>query len=285
VHTVDILVVRHAAIAYVDTDGQVRDTVAVNPPLTRLGELQAAALANRLSRADITRVYSSPAIRCLQTAQKIVAATGVAGEAVPWLGEAGRMWEDWDRRPERVEETFPGIARGSGPTEEEWGLARAEAGERLFERPAQALRARAARVLATIWAAHPRTSDERICLVTHSGLGGYGLLPEMLASPAADNPRFVLAHASLSAVRCDGRGHLALRVNCTRHLVGLTVVLCADQTCAHQSPNMDDRRCSRCGGPVLTQCPTCATEILAPASQCCTYCGRPFYGRRTTLST
>jgi probable phosphoglycerate mutase len=212
----------------VDTDGQVRDTVAVNPPLTRLGELQAAALANRLSRADITRVYSSPAIRCLQTAQKIVAATGVAGEA-------GRTWEDWDRRPERVEETFPGIATGSGPTEEEWGLARAEAGARLFAPPAQALRARAARVLATIWAAHPRTSDGRICLVTHSGLGGYGLLPEMLASPAADSPRFVLAHASLSAVRCDGRGHLALRVNCTRHLVGLTAVLCADQTCAHQS--------------------------------------------------
>ena len=143
-----MLIVRHAAIAYVDTDGQQWDTVAANPPLTRLGERQADALANCLGTAGITRVYSSPAIRCLQTAQKIVAAAGVPGHAVPWLGEAGRMWEDWDHRPERVEETFPGIETGSGPSEEAWGLARAEAGERPVERPALALRARAARVLA-----------------------------------------------------------------------------------------------------------------------------------------
>ena len=40
-----MLIVRHAAIAYVDTDGQQRDTVAANPPLTHLGERQADALA------------------------------------------------------------------------------------------------------------------------------------------------------------------------------------------------------------------------------------------------
>ena len=195
------------------------------------------------------------------------------------------MWEDWDHRPERVEETFPGIETGSGPSEEAWGLARAEAGERPVERPALALRARAARVLATVWDAHSPVSDDRVCLVTHSGLGGYGLLPELLASPRTDNPRFVLDHASLSTVRCDGRGHLALRVNCTRHLAGLTVVLCADPACAHQSPNMDDRRCARCGGPVLARCPTCSTQILAPASECCTHCGHLLYGRRTTPRT
>ncbi len=87
----------------------------------------------------------------------------------------------------------------------------------------------------------------------------------------------MLDHASLSAVRCDARGHLALRINCTRHLAGLTVVLCADPACGHPGAEMEDRRCPRCGGPVLPWCPPCATEILAPAGRRCTYCGRPFH--------
>ena len=273
----DLLILRHAAVAYVGTDGQPRDTVAANPPLTALGERQSRALAERLPRAGIRAVYSSPAIRCLQTAQAVVAAAGAPGQAVPWLGEAGRLWDDWERRPERIDAAFPGMVQGPDPSEEDWGPARAEADETPVQRPAPALRARAARVLATVWQAHPPASEDRVCLVTHSGLGGYGLLPALLASPTADNPRFVLDHASLSAVRCDARGHLALRINCSRHLAGLTVVLCADPACGHQSA-IDDRRCARCGGPVLAHCPTCSTSILAPAGQHCSYCGRPWHG-------
>ncbi len=255
----DLLLVRHAAIAYLDRDGRPLDAVAENPPLTALGERQAAALALRLRRAGLTHLYSSPAVRCLQTAQAIGAAAGLSGTAEAWLGETGRLWEDWARRPPHgIPRDFPRLAPGPPPTKAEWGFA-ADEGSPDPERRRAAVFARCRKVLDTLLAAHPPASGDRVCLCLHHGLGGSGLLPVLLGTADVGNGRFALEHASLTEVRCDARGHVVLRVNCTRHLAGLTVALCSDPACGHRAAHRDERTCHRCGAPMLSRCPTCAT--------------------------
>ena len=273
----DLVVVRHAAIAYLDTDGRRLDAVALNPPLTGLGEEQAEALAARLARAGITHLYSSPAIRCLQTAQAVCAAAGLGGTVVPWLGEQGCLWEDWERRPvEQIPLDFPALTPGAPPAEADWSVAADECAESP-QRRKSALSGRARKVLDLVFAAHPPTAPDRVCLCTHGGLGGYGLLPVLLGTADTDNGRFVLDHASLTEVRCDERGHLVRRINCTRHLVGLTAVICSRPGCGHRGAHREERTCPRCGAPMLSSCPTCATDIPAAAGPTCPHCANAYH--------
>lgn len=270
----DLLIVRHAAAMQSGRGGEFKGDP--DPPLNALGRQQAAAVAERLGRADLTHLYSSPSLRCLETAQAICAAAQVRGTAVPWLSEWGWAWQTPGPAPEVMASRFADIAAAEALSEAEWGMARAE-----WDNPPEiarpALRARGETVAARLLAAHPRASLDRVCLCTHMGFSGAALLPALLEA-RRELASFDLDNAALTEVECHERGNFIVRANCGRHLAGLTVVLCSDPACAQASPQLEDRACRRCGGPVLLKCPTCRTFIPAPAGPTCPDCGRPYHG-------
>ncbi len=67
-----------------------------DPPLTDVGEQQAAALAERLAGSGAVRVISSPLQRAQQTAAAIAASFGVPVEIEPRLVEMS--YGEWDQR-------------------------------------------------------------------------------------------------------------------------------------------------------------------------------------------
>ena len=78
-----VLLVRHAEAGDRERwtgDDRVR-------PLTRRGWRQAQALAERLRDAPLTRILSSPYVRCVQTVEPLAAARGLAVETTDDLAE------------------------------------------------------------------------------------------------------------------------------------------------------------------------------------------------------
>ena len=267
-----LFIVRHAQIAYLDAAGQPLDAVEANPSLTALGRRQAEALADRLGRVGLSALYCAPALRCVETAQAICAAAGVTGAIVPWLGEIGRFWEDWRRRP------VGGAAAlrcDPDPVATDWPEVADESGDLPAGRLGAA-RARCRRALDLLLRAHRREADDRVCLCTHSQLAIFGLAPVLAGTPPAENHRFLLDHAALTHVQCDGRGNLFRRVNCSRHLADLTAAICSNPACAATARHPEERACRACGAPLLRECPTCRTSIPAPAPADCPHCGNPY---------
>jgi phosphohistidine phosphatase SixA len=60
-------------------------------PITKRGRRQAASLAELLGEAPITRVLSSPYVRCRQTMEPLAAALGLQVETVDALGEGASL--------------------------------------------------------------------------------------------------------------------------------------------------------------------------------------------------
>ena len=58
-----------------------------DPPLTALGQQQAQATANALANERIDAIYSSPFLRCMQTAAAVARARGLPIRVEPGLGE------------------------------------------------------------------------------------------------------------------------------------------------------------------------------------------------------
>lgn len=77
-----VYLVRHAeSLANTGEDS------SLNSLLSPLGERQVAALVRRLARAPLAAIYSSPYLRCLQTARPIAAAVGLPVRIRPELCE------------------------------------------------------------------------------------------------------------------------------------------------------------------------------------------------------
>ena len=85
-----IILVRHAAHAHVGHTLSGRQAAL---PLTEAGEVQARALAMRLSRTELVAVHSSPLLRAQQTARTIVAGRDLGVETVEALTEID--FGDW----------------------------------------------------------------------------------------------------------------------------------------------------------------------------------------------
>jgi broad specificity phosphatase PhoE len=60
-------------------------------PLSKAGRAQARALAKRLAGAEITRVLSSPYVRCVQTVEPLAARMGIPVELSDALGEGAPL--------------------------------------------------------------------------------------------------------------------------------------------------------------------------------------------------
>lgn len=77
-----------------------------DPPLTRLGESQAAQIAERLVDEDIGRIVSSPQTRAQNTAAPLAARFGLVIETMEGLAEVDR-YTDRYRSPETIRKENP----------------------------------------------------------------------------------------------------------------------------------------------------------------------------------
>jgi 2,3-bisphosphoglycerate-dependent phosphoglycerate mutase len=179
-HTVDLYLVRHAQSR---NNAQPTELRVEDPALTDLGHEQARRLAERVTRLGLTKLFTSPFRRALQTAEHVRLATGlvpevridlhekggcVSGVAPPLLVGRPGMTRD------EILDEFPGYYVEANIDGEGWWRSQP------YESPQQAHQ-RAARLLARTRAEFA-ASDQRVAYVTHGDfellfLGGFHPLP------------------------------------------------------------------------------------------------------------
>ncbi|NWG18397.1 MAG: histidine phosphatase family protein [Chloroflexi bacterium] len=213
----------------------------VDPPLTALGQQQAEATARYLAEAvnletlveqpaenraemptgfDITRLYSSPMLRALQTAQPIGQALGLPVEVWPDVHEHGGMYLRYP--DERGVVGFPGRSRAEiladfpdyilpdSITEAGWWNPASK------EEDIAGCFARAVRVAAALRRrAH---SQERIAIVTH-GTFSDCLLKALLNMLPSDHLHYRLYNTGITRLDFRADGHVIVwYINRVHHL-------------------------------------------------------------------
>lgn len=187
-----LLLVRHG-----QTESNIHhrlDSRPPGPPLTELGQQQAAALAQRLAGQPVGAVYSSVAVRAIQTAAPIAGCHGLPVRATVGLHEVFCGDYEYSNEPAHVEE-FIDISRS-------W-----HAGD--LDRPvpggecARQLLGRFLPVVAGIRAEHP---DGVVVLVSHSA--ALRLVGHTLAGTASTAlaSAYYLRNCSVITLEADGAG-------------------------------------------------------------------------------
>ena len=205
-----------------------------DPGLTDIGHAQARHVARHLEtqpdKTDVRdrrsgvgghgigRLYCSPMLRALQTAEPIAAALGLAPEVRLDVFESGGIWLDGGdgqgpvgylglRRSELAAK-FPGFALPAEATEEGWW-------NRPFETPEQ-MAERAARVAAGIRRRLAPT-QERVAVVSH-GTFMNTLVAQLTFGSALPNVFFSNHNTAISRVDFDGDHAMVRYMNRIDHL-------------------------------------------------------------------
>ena len=219
-----LYLIRHGQSANNALADQRRRTA--DPGLTDIGHAQARHVARHLEtqpdKTDVRdgrsgvaghgigRLYCSPMLRALQTAEPIAAALGLAPEVRLDVFESGGIWLDGGdgqgpvghpglRRAELTAK-FPGFALPAEATDEGWW-------NRPFETPEQ-MAERAARVAAGIRRRLAYT-DERVAVVSH-GTFMNTLVAQLTFGNALDGVFFSNHNTAISRLDFDG-DHLMVR--------------------------------------------------------------------------
>jgi broad specificity phosphatase PhoE len=90
VHNITLTLIRHAESEANASD--VASTAVPGPPLTAVGQEQATALADKLSREKFDGVYASELLRTQQTAAPLAKALGTEVTILPGLNEIPAGW-------------------------------------------------------------------------------------------------------------------------------------------------------------------------------------------------
>jgi 2,3-bisphosphoglycerate-dependent phosphoglycerate mutase len=208
-----------------------------DPHLTELGRQQAELLATHLAIGPdlhpirpwltlsganghgygITRLYTSPMRRCLQTAQSIGRELGLTPEVWVDIHEQGGIWLDHGEEVGR--RGYPGITRSELSTEFPGYSVPDRVSEAGWWRGAYeditAAAARAERVAETLrdWGAR----DEKIALVSHGAFGS--LLLSALLGKAMQPVYYHLDNTSISLIRFRRINEISVRyLNRLAHL-------------------------------------------------------------------
>jgi probable phosphoglycerate mutase len=200
----DVLLIRHGQSAGMTASTyRCTESGQADPELSDKGHRQAAAMAERMSRAGIQALYTSTLIRTQQTAAPLASFTGLTPEVVPELREIELGdWEGGEFR-RRLEQQDPMIL--TLMREGSWDYVPGGEGDAAFTD-----RVRAG--LKKVVDAHP---GERIAVVCHGGVIGAAIALATGCSPMAfmhvDNCSVsqLIVHEGLPIVR---------RVNDTAHL-------------------------------------------------------------------
>lgn len=162
-----------------------------DPPLTDLGVEQARWAGESLKDEGITRLYCSPMLRTLQTAQMIVDSIDLPPHVFVGLHEWGGIWE---AREDGTTVQLPGLNRAGmrevcpnvvlpdDVTDQGWWFNEGFAGD--IEGMAELSHENGLAFIAHL-AEHHLDTDERVAAVSHGGSGGslidafFGLPPDV----------------------------------------------------------------------------------------------------------
>ena len=205
------------------------------PPLTEAGRRQVALVGERFRALDwarvhhgeaegkktdrLTRLYASPMLRTLETAEAVRRTTGLVPHVWIDIHEVGGVWLDsGDGRGAvglpglgraEIRERFPHFVLPPEVREDGWW-------NRPHEKDAEAY-ARAQRVAGEL--RELADTDERVGIVSHGGIGSY-LLDALLGLPFTPELRFSMNNTSVARVDVTPEGvrlHFSNRVD---HLPG-----------------------------------------------------------------
>ena len=205
------------------------------PPLTEAGRRQAALVGERFRTLDwarvhhyeaedkvtqgLTRLYASPMLRTLETAEAIRRTTGLIPHVWIDIHEVGGVWLDHGdgRGPvglpglgrAEIRERFPHFVLPPEVREDGWWNRPHEADEQghlRAQRVAGELRELA-------------NTDERVGIVSHGGIGSY-LLDVLLGLLFVPHIRFSMNNTSVTRVDMTPEGNRLLFSNRVDHLPG-----------------------------------------------------------------
>lgn len=223
----ELYLIRHGQ-SYNNALADARDRVC-DPPLTEVGRQQAVLVAECLNQRvdasetdgplshqnrhgyDFSRLYCSPMMRALETAQPIGRSIGLTPHMWVDLHEQGGIFLDYGdgRGPigypgvtrEEVAERFPEYEIPERITSQGWW-------NRPMETEAEWV-ARAGHVASELWDRFGGT-DERVALVTHGGLIN-NLLRKLLHAPSTGIVAFSHQNTSISRIDAIEDGRVVLR--------------------------------------------------------------------------
>jgi probable phosphoglycerate mutase len=200
----EVLLVRHGA-SQDAVPGEPFEMVEghADPPLSPIGREQAQAVGARLAAAPPDALFVTSLRRTAQTAEPLVAATGLQPTVIPELSEV-RLGE-WEGGELRIRTAKGDPLVGRIFAEQRWDVIPGA-------EPTGAFTARVRAGIERIAAAHP---DQTVVAVVHGGVVGSVLAQasgsRALAFAAADN-------ASISEIVVSGDDWVVRRYNDTAHL-------------------------------------------------------------------
>ncbi|AJC47399.1 histidine phosphatase family protein [Xanthomonas sacchari] len=180
-------------------------------PLSKLGELQAAALATRVAQSWAPNaIYTSPLSRCVRTGAAIAHATGVPAQILDDLSDIDYgQWQGLTH--EEVAAGWPDIARTWFAMPD---LAAIPGGETLAD-----VLVRATRVLRKVLHQH---SGQTVVLVGHDSINRV-LLLQCLGLPLARYWRIKQEPCCVNEIAIEAGDVTLHRLNETHHTLGLRV--------------------------------------------------------------
>jgi broad specificity phosphatase PhoE len=181
-----------------------------DPPLSNLGKQQAYYAGKALQREGISRLYCSPMLRALQTAEIIGGILSLAPHIYIGLHEWDGIWEE---SVGRFGATLPGLTRSEMKevcpdvilpqevTDKGWLFTQWENVELMLQRADQ----NATNFIVHLEATHAE-ADGRVAAISHGGflstlIGTFFSLP-----PNDDSDRFAHHNAAISKIRRTPRG-------------------------------------------------------------------------------
>ena len=193
-----------------------------DPPLSNLGEHQAYYVGKALQREGISRLYCSPMLRALQTAQITGDILSLAPHIYIGLHEWDGIWEESEGRfgatlpgltRSEMKEVCPNVVLAQDVTDAGWLFTQWKDVESMLQRADQ----NATNFITHLEATHTE-ADERIAAISHGAflstlIGTFFGLP-----PNDDSDRFDHHNAAISKIRTTARGTQLRYLNRICHL-------------------------------------------------------------------
>ena len=197
---------------------------AADPPLTDIGLEQARWVGESLKDEGITRLYSSPMLRTLQTAQIISDIIGLPLHIFVGLHEWGGIWEARGdgtavqlpglNRSE-IREICPDVVLPEDVTDEGWWFNEGFAGD--IEGMVELSHENGLAFIAHLTEYHVDT-DERVAAVSHGGSGGSLISAFFGLPPDVGYSRFTQNNTGVSKLLFTSERRQLQYLNRTSHL-------------------------------------------------------------------
>lgn len=193
-----------------------------DPPLTALGEEQAQRAGESLKGEGITRLYCSPTLRALQTAQIIGDTLELPPHVFVGLHEWGGIFEEREAqgtvqlpgltRPE-MREICPNVVLPEDVTDNGWWFHEWEGIEAMLQLAHENALAFIAHLKE-----HHRDPEERVAAVSHGGSGSSLISALLGLPPNVDYDRFSQNNTGISKIRMTSERTQLRYLNRIAHL-------------------------------------------------------------------